>query len=392
MPPMTAASAHGLDDDRPRLRPHARRLVPRAGARRRADAGRRPARARSASTTLRGVRIAPVTTVIDDLDAPPAGPVGRLPAPASALPPPRPARTRSTSTASSACWRTSRGRASAPSTSSSSTRVRLRCRAEGRHLEVYGVDKFPRMTDYVVPAGVRIADADRVRLGAHLAEGTTVMHEGFVNYNAGHARRLDGRGAHQRGRRRRRRLGHRRRRVDHGHAERRRQRGHLDRRALPARRQRRHRHLARRRLRRRGRALPHRGHARDAARRRGRQGARAERRVEPALPPQQRDRRRRGAASAAARGAASTRCCTPTSEQLRRALALLERRDERDAHVALAARAEVLAGRDDDPALEHRVGRSPSGARIQRKNDASPPAGSSPASSSAGSTIARLAA
>jgi 2,3,4,5-tetrahydropyridine-2-carboxylate N-succinyltransferase len=50
---------------------------------------------------------------------------------------------------------------------------------------VFGVDKFPRMTDYVVPSGVRIADADRVRLGAHLAEGTTVMHEGFVNYNAG---------------------------------------------------------------------------------------------------------------------------------------------------------------------------------------------------------------
>jgi len=50
---------------------------------------------------------------------------------------------------------------------------------------VYGLDKFPRMTDYVVPSGVRIADADRVRLGAHLAEGTTIMHEGFVNYNAG---------------------------------------------------------------------------------------------------------------------------------------------------------------------------------------------------------------
>ncbi|HEV7709985.1 MAG TPA: DapH/DapD/GlmU-related protein, partial [Asanoa sp.] len=50
---------------------------------------------------------------------------------------------------------------------------------------VYGVDKFPRMIDYVVPAGVRIADADRVRLGAHLAAGTTVMHEGFVNFNAG---------------------------------------------------------------------------------------------------------------------------------------------------------------------------------------------------------------
>ena len=63
--------------------------------------------------------------------------------------------------------------------------VRLRTRVEGRHLEVYGVDKFPRMSDYVVPSGVRIADADRVRLGAHLAPGTTVMHEGFVNYNAG---------------------------------------------------------------------------------------------------------------------------------------------------------------------------------------------------------------
>ena len=50
---------------------------------------------------------------------------------------------------------------------------------------VYGVDKFPRMTDYVLPTGVRIADADRVRLGAHLATGTTVMHEGFVNFNAG---------------------------------------------------------------------------------------------------------------------------------------------------------------------------------------------------------------
>jgi 2,3,4,5-tetrahydropyridine-2,6-dicarboxylate N-succinyltransferase len=70
------------------------------------------------------------------------------------------------------------------------------CAAEGfdqrraalRHrgpIQVFGVDKFPRMTDYVVPSGVRIADADRVRLGAHLAAGTTVMHEGFVNFNAG---------------------------------------------------------------------------------------------------------------------------------------------------------------------------------------------------------------
>jgi 2,3,4,5-tetrahydropyridine-2,6-dicarboxylate N-succinyltransferase len=62
--------------------------------------------------------------------------------------------------------------------------VRLGLRARGP-VTVYGVDKFPRMVDYVVPPGVRIADADRVRLGAHLATGTTVMHEGFVNYNAG---------------------------------------------------------------------------------------------------------------------------------------------------------------------------------------------------------------
>ncbi|WP_445166563.1 2,3,4,5-tetrahydropyridine-2,6-dicarboxylate N-succinyltransferase [Mycolicibacterium sp. Dal123E01] len=62
--------------------------------------------------------------------------------------------------------------------------VRLRLRSRG-HVTVYGVDKFPRMVDYVMPSGVRIADADRVRLGAHLAPGTTVMHEGFVNFNAG---------------------------------------------------------------------------------------------------------------------------------------------------------------------------------------------------------------
>lgn len=62
------------------------------------------------------------------------------------------------------------------------TRLRLRHRGP---VQVFGVDKFPRMTDYVVPTGVRIADADRVRLGAHLAPGTTVMHEGFVNFNAG---------------------------------------------------------------------------------------------------------------------------------------------------------------------------------------------------------------
>jgi 2,3,4,5-tetrahydropyridine-2,6-dicarboxylate N-succinyltransferase len=65
------------------------------------------------------------------------------------------------------------------------TAVRMRFRAAGEPLAVTSIDKFPRMTDYVAPAGVRIADADRVRLGAHLAAGTTVMHEGFVNFNAG---------------------------------------------------------------------------------------------------------------------------------------------------------------------------------------------------------------
>ncbi len=65
------------------------------------------------------------------------------------------------------------------------SRVQLNARIKGQHLTVFGVDKFPRMVDYVVPSGVRIADADRVRLGAHLASGTTIMHEGFVNFNAG---------------------------------------------------------------------------------------------------------------------------------------------------------------------------------------------------------------
>ncbi len=63
--------------------------------------------------------------------------------------------------------------------------VRWNAKVHGDTLTVHGVDKFPRMTDYVVPSGVRIADADRVRLGAHLAQGTTVMHEGFCNFNAG---------------------------------------------------------------------------------------------------------------------------------------------------------------------------------------------------------------
>jgi 2,3,4,5-tetrahydropyridine-2,6-dicarboxylate N-succinyltransferase len=78
------------------------------------------------------------------------------------------------------CW-TSRG----PMDAAGIVAAQTRARAAGGHLEVQSVDKFPRMLDYVAPAGVRVADASRVRLGAHLAEGTTVMHEGFVNFNAG---------------------------------------------------------------------------------------------------------------------------------------------------------------------------------------------------------------
>ena len=74
---------------------------------------------------------------------------------------------------------------SGPCAVSTFSEVRNDLQARDGHVTVFGADKFPRMVDYVVPEGVRIADADRVRLGAHLASGTTVMHEGFVNFNAG---------------------------------------------------------------------------------------------------------------------------------------------------------------------------------------------------------------
>jgi 2,3,4,5-tetrahydropyridine-2,6-dicarboxylate N-succinyltransferase len=133
---------------------------------------------------LRGVAIRPVLTVIGDLAAPPADTHDaylrlhllshRLVAPNTVsldglfgvLP--------------NVAW-TNRG----PVDPADLPQVRLRARALDRPLHVTSVDKFPQMTDYVTPSGVRIADARRVRLGAHLAEGTTVMHEGFVNYNAG---------------------------------------------------------------------------------------------------------------------------------------------------------------------------------------------------------------
>src|SRR5262249_15488219 len=72
-----------------------------------------------------------------------------------------------------------------PADPSHHVHLQVKARPAGLAGQVFAVDKFPRMTDYVAPSGVRVADADRVRLGAHLADGTTVMHEGFVNFNAG---------------------------------------------------------------------------------------------------------------------------------------------------------------------------------------------------------------
>jgi 2,3,4,5-tetrahydropyridine-2-carboxylate N-succinyltransferase len=133
---------------------------------------------------LRGVRVVPVTTRIESLDEPPADPTDaylRLHLISARLARPHGVNLDGVfGILTNVAW-TSLG----PVDIAQIERVRVRCRADGRHLSVYGVDKFPRMTDYVIPDGVRIADADRVRLGAHLAEGTTVMHEGFVNYNAG---------------------------------------------------------------------------------------------------------------------------------------------------------------------------------------------------------------
>ena len=222
-----------------------------------------------------GVRRAPVLTLIADLAQPPADAARRLPAPAPALAPAGQAARLEPGRhlRRAAECRLDDPRAGRPGRAGPSVRL-ASARAASRYRSI-GVDKFPRMTDYVVPSGVRIADADRVRLGAHLAEGTTVMHEGFVNYNAGHARALDGRGPH---------LAPAsssataptsaaaRRSWARSPAA---ARSHHDRRALPARRQRRPRHLAGRRLHRRGGPLRHRRHDDHAARRRGRQGARA---------------------------------------------------------------------------------------------------------------------
>jgi 2,3,4,5-tetrahydropyridine-2-carboxylate N-succinyltransferase len=132
----------------------------------------------------RGVRQEPDTTVIEDLSAPPAGVEDaylRLHLLSHRLVQPRAINLDGIfGVLPNVAW-TNHG----PVDPAELPDVRRRFLAAGDTLQVLGVDKFPRMVDYVVPSGVRIADADRVRLGAHLAEGTTVMHEGFVNYNAG---------------------------------------------------------------------------------------------------------------------------------------------------------------------------------------------------------------
>ncbi len=133
---------------------------------------------------VRGTRTVTITTTITDLSVPPADAADawlRLHLLSHRLVAPRTiALDGLFGLLANVAW-TSRG----PVSIGRLTQVQVDVRREGGHLTVFGVDKFPRMVDYVVPAGVRIADADRVRLGAHLAAGTTVMHEGFVNFNAG---------------------------------------------------------------------------------------------------------------------------------------------------------------------------------------------------------------
>jgi 2,3,4,5-tetrahydropyridine-2,6-dicarboxylate N-succinyltransferase len=133
---------------------------------------------------LRGVRRVVVRTVVEDLDAPPTDALDawlRLHLLSHRLVAPQTVNLEGIfGRLTNVVW-TDRG----PCAVDGFEEVRLRLMEAHGRVTVLGVDKFPRMTDYVLPAGARVADADRVRLGAHLAEGTTVMHEGFVNYNAG---------------------------------------------------------------------------------------------------------------------------------------------------------------------------------------------------------------
>jgi 2,3,4,5-tetrahydropyridine-2-carboxylate N-succinyltransferase len=138
----------------------------------------------TAADDLRRVRRAVVATLIDDLDAPPVDAHDvwlRLHLLSHRLVLPRSINLDGVfGLLANVVW-TSHG----PCAVEGFEQTRMRLRSAGQHVTVHGIDKFPRMVDYVIPSGVRIADADRVRLGAHLAEGTTVMHEGFCNFNAG---------------------------------------------------------------------------------------------------------------------------------------------------------------------------------------------------------------
>lgn len=133
---------------------------------------------------IRGIEVRPIRTVIEDLAAPPADAADaylRLHLLSHRLAAPRTLNLDGIFGLLPLNAWTSLG----PVALDRLDEVRLRARTHGIHLTVFGVDRFPRMVDYVVPSGVRIADADRVRLGAHVAEGTVVMHEGFINFNAG---------------------------------------------------------------------------------------------------------------------------------------------------------------------------------------------------------------
>jgi 2,3,4,5-tetrahydropyridine-2-carboxylate N-succinyltransferase len=148
------------------------------------DAERHGLPAEQRTDQLRGVRQASVFTVIEDLSQPPDGAADaylRLHLLSHRLVKPHDVNLDGIFGAlPNVAW-TSRG----PVDPAHLTEVALRSRAHDVPLQVFSVDKFPRMTDYVAPPEVRVADANRVRLGAHLADGTTVMHEGFVNFNAG---------------------------------------------------------------------------------------------------------------------------------------------------------------------------------------------------------------
>jgi len=136
------------------------------------------------SDELRGVRTVAVRTVIDDLAAPPVDAADaylRLHLLSHRLVGPRTINLEGIfGTLPLNAW-TNLG----PVEPTRVNDVHLRARSKGVQVTVFGVDRFPRMVDYVIPSGVRIADADRVRLGAHVADGTVVMHEGFINFNAG---------------------------------------------------------------------------------------------------------------------------------------------------------------------------------------------------------------